>query len=485
MRTLPLLLALTGCALTGGSIPTAGTPPAWAIDPGHGLDAARTLAGVGWHHGVGPESTARARAMALARLAERISADVASEGAFTEHETRDERGIVSGESRRLVVDVQGRAELVGVEYDLVIHDGTTLARARVDRAALADHYTAAAREALARGRRALAASRDAFADGRRAEALLAGARADAALSLPRDTLALVPVLVPGGGGRAGTLLTDLPALRAEVGTHVDALVSRLSIEAPGGALVVGPGGVLPPFELSVAHDGRAVPGLPLATHDADDPARLVTTTTTDADGRARVELPPVAGRGLHEVPLRVGVAIDGRPTAVGRTLPLSVPHPSQRRIAVVARNVLLDGSRSIADPPPSQAFLADALGRLGFGVEIPSLPLDVDPHAIPPSMLDEDVDALLSATFVTRPSSVTRVGDHTVHWYRTVVDVRFLDLATGETIVFAIDAEDDRGEGAGTSPSKAAESSLAAAQRFVTSPRDPDSLASRLRRAFP
>ena len=72
-----------------------------------------------------------------------------------------------------------------------------------------------------------------------------------------------------------------------------------------------------------------------------------------------------------------------------------------------------------------------------------------------------------------------------MHWYRTVVDVRFEDLVTGDVIAFSIDVDDDRGKGAGTTPARAAENSLASAQRFVTSVRDRTSLTNRLRRAFP
>lgn len=474
-------------------------PPAWSLDPAAGLDQRIVLAGVGSSLGEGADAAEAARRAAMAAVLEQLIAHVTAQTDSHQRESGFESiGADGVSSRVLVSDVRERiirvtseGELLGARFELQRAEGAegtvTWARAVVDRNEMAEHTLGPVRQDLSRAHAMVESAHSEFAlqgapSQRVAEGIHDALAADLALAAPRAALPLLRAIRPGAGGRAAAETALIPILDKDVGTLLAQLAVRLDVQLVEEARV-GFGGHPLPVHLAVRWDGLPLPGLLLAARFGSGPAA---SGRTDADGRVTLSVPaPLPGL-LSDAGLRAGPDLDGGLGPVQVSLPIRFPSPADARIAIYSRHERVDaegGPARIQRPSPLQPEIEALLGDMRFPVVNTATAQIGAAGVLTPEFvagLAGEVEYVMQVNSRTVYSSTD--GARGPLWYRSSVELRLTEVASGDTVTISVAERDTKA--AGANPDQAAERSLARALETLSRPDEPNSLASMLRARF-
>jgi hypothetical protein len=493
LQVIVLLAASAGCSATRGD----DQAPPWSRNPASGLDERVVLAGVGSAHGADADAAEAARRAAMAAILEQLVAHVDAQTSSLQSELSleqlDARGldqsIVSSELRERIINVSSEGELHGTRFELVRAEGTngplSWARAVVDRGEMAESMLAIVREDISRAGTAIESARRALDRGGAPSALVARGLQDAlagdqALVAPRAALPLLRAIRPDRSSRAASEIARIASLDQGVGELLARIAIRLDVSLVEEARV-GFGGQLLPIRLQADWDGMALPGLLLAARFGTGPAA---SGRTDADGRVALSVPAPQPGFPVDSGLRVGPDIDGQLAVIRFALPVSFPRPADSRIAVYSLHERMDASGSgplAVDPSPLQGEVEELLGGLKFPVIVADVPSGAD--VLAPALV---------AKLAGRADYVLQLATRTVYssadssrgpiWYRSSLEIRLTEVATGETLTVTIAERETKA--AGATADQAADRSLAAAFAALSRADDPDSLISVLRARF-
>jgi hypothetical protein len=495
---LALVLASAASACAAGA-----ERPSWVEGRFSEAEQRVDLLGVGSAPGSGPEAAETARQRALAAVLQQLSAQVSAQSTTRDSESSEQTrrdGETSASAaartdRERTIVVTSAGELRGARFELASgrRDGAevTWALARISREDLVRELAAEVRDALDAARRQLEAAEAALASpaplhgGAPPPAVASGAvsamAGAAALDAPRAGLPLIAA----AAGRETAVHRDLAAELAGLadrGRSLSAEISRrLALDLAGPPPRLRLSGQLDALELRAGWDGAPLAALPVA-------ARLGEGATahalTDAEGRVTLQLPQAAGA---PGTLRAGIALDGQLGPLATTLPVSVPAAASARVAVDTRHERDDGplaARAPAlQPSPLQAPLEAALGALHFLVATaPPAVAAAAPEVELRARLAGSADYLLVVT--TRSAYRSREGrqQEGVLWYGTSLQVRFMDVASGEAFSLAIRETDSRD--AGVNADQAASRSLSRALARLVDEQRSDTLPALLRARF-